>query len=176
MKLTNWVVVTGPPSSGKTTLINALQAEGHIVSPEVAREIIQYTLYPGQIKQCFQRDSLALQREILAVTLKREHSLEIEQEVFFDRGVPDSIAYFEFHGYDPRLAIKASQFRRYKKIFYCEGLPVVEDGIRLENDSIAEQIGELIIRAYTSFDYDIIFLPVVSVEERMAMVLNHLKK
>lgn len=168
-------MVTGPPSSGKTTLVNALQEKGRIVSSEVAREIIQYTLYPGRLKQCMDRNSLALQREILAVTLKREHVLGTEQEIIFDRGIPDSIAYFEFHGFDPRLAIKASQFRRYKKIFYCEGLPVVRDGVRLETDSVAEEIGELIIKAYTSLDYNMTFLPIVSVDERVEMVLKHLK-
>ncbi|NBX85426.1 MAG: ATPase [Gammaproteobacteria bacterium] len=176
MKMTQWVVITGPPSSGKTTLVNALKAKGHIVSSEVAREIIQYTLSPGHFKKCMPRDSLALQREILAVTLKREHSLSLDQEIFFDRGVPDSIAYFEFHGFNPEDAIRSSQFRHYKRIYYCEGLPVEKDGLRLENDSIAQEIGELIIKAYSSLNYEIIFLPVVSVEERMALVLKDLKK
>lgn len=176
MKITQWVVITGPPSSGKTTLVNTLQAGGHIVSSEVAREIIQYTLYPGHLKKCMPRDSLALQREILAVTLKREHSLSLEKEVFFDRGVPDSIAYFEFHGFDPQVAIRASNFRRYKRVYYCEGLPVEKDGIRLENEKVAEEIGELIIKAYTSLNYEIVFLPVVSVEERLIMILKDLKK
>lgn len=176
MKMTQWIVITGPPSSGKTTLVNALQMSGHIVSSEVAREIIQYTLNPGHLKKCMPRDSLALQREILAVTLKREHALSLDQEIFFDRGVPDSIAYFEFHGFNPQVAIRASKYRRYKRIYYCEGLPVEKDGVRLESDKIAKEIGELIIKAYTSLDYEIVFLPVVSVEERLLMVLKDLKK
>ena len=175
MKMTQWVVITGPPSSGKTTLVNALKAKGYIVSSEVAREIIQYTLSPGHLKKCLPRDSLALQREILAVTLKREHSLSLDQEIFFDRGVPDSIAYFEFHGFNPKDAIRSSQFRRYKRIYYCEGLPVEKDGVRLENDRVAQEIGELIIKAYTSLNYEIVFLPVVSVEERLTLVLKDLK-
>ena len=34
------VVITGAPSSGKTTLMNHLESEGHICYPEISREVI----------------------------------------------------------------------------------------------------------------------------------------
>lgn len=174
MVLTNWVVITGPPSSGKTSLIDLLAARAYMVSPEVAREIICYTMHSGYLKNHFPRNGLALQREILAVTLRREHLLSPQQRVFFDRGMPDSIAYFNYHHFDPRDAIKACRHRRYQKVFYCEGLPVVKDSIRLENDSVAQKIGELIINAYEGLSYELIRLPPVSLEERLHLVLRYL--
>jgi predicted ATPase len=176
MKKTRWIVVTGPPSSGKTTIINALAEMGHTVCPEVARELIEYARSNGLQKYCFPRDSLALQRMILAITLRREHLLSTEQRVFFDRGTPDSIAYFLFRHFDPTPAIRCSSYRRYQKVFYCEGLPVIRDGLRLENDVIAQQIGLGIIDAYQRLGYDLVNLPPVSVKERVALVLKELSK
>lgn len=174
MILTNWIVITGPPSSGKTSLIDLLEAGGYMVSPEVAREIICYTMHSGFLKSHLPRNSLALQREILAVTLRREHLLSPNDRNFFDRGTPDSIAYYNFHHFDPKEAIKACQHRRYEKVFYCEGLPVVNDAVRLENDCVAEEIGELIVNAYESLSYNLIRLPPVSLEERLHLVLRYL--
>jgi predicted ATPase len=171
---TNWIVITGPPSSGKTSLINQLEQKGHLVCPEVAREIILYSMHSVDLKHRFARDSLALQREILSITLKREHMLSAEQQIFFDRGTPDSIAYFQLHGFDIEPALKASHFRRYAKVFYCEGLPVVDDGLRLEDDKIAKEIGQKIIDAYTLMKYPLIFLPPVSIDKRLKIILNEL--
>jgi predicted ATPase len=171
---TNWVVITGPPSSGKTSLINRLEQKGYIVCPEVAREIILYSMHSVELKHRYARDSLALQREILSITLKREHMLSAEQQIFFDRGTPDSIAYFQFHHFDIKPALKASHYRRYSKVFYCEGLPVVQDGLRLEDDKIAQQIGQRIIEAYALMGYPLFFLPPVSIDKRLEIILDEL--
>ena len=171
MKLTNWIVITGPPSSGKTSLINALSDKGFSVYPEVAREIIE------DDEQChhYARDSLVLQRYILAITLRREHLLSVDKRVFFDRAIPDSIAYFLFHQFDPKVAIRASQLRQYAKVFYCEGLPVVRDGVRLENDKIAKTLGTYIVKAYEDQGYTLNYLPPVSMSHRLEMILDGLK-
>ena len=168
MKLTNWAVITGPPSSGKTSLINALSDKGFSIYPEVARELIK----DDEQSHLYIRDSLALQRDILAITLRREHLLSVDTRVFFDRAVPDSIAYFLFQQFDPKVAIRASQFRRYAKVFYCEGLPVVRDGLRLENDKTAQTIGTLIIQAYEDQGYTLNYLPPVSINHRLEMILD----
>ena len=169
MKQTNWVVVTGPPSSGKTTLIQALQNKGYVTGPEVARELIVECL-----KKHAQEKIENFQREILAITCRREHLLDIKQTVFFDRGIPDSIAYFKYNGLDIAPALQASRFRRYKRVFYCMGLPVINDGIRQESDEAALQIGELILEAYRYLRYEPIILPVLSIEERLEIILKNI--
>lgn len=174
MQITSWVVITGPPCSGKTSIINALAAKGHLVAPEVAREIICYTLGSKALQHRLGRNSLALQREILAVTLRREHGLPIDQRIFFDRGAPDSIAYFKFHHFSPKVALRACEFRRYAKVFYCQGLPIVNDVIRNEDELVARKIGEKIMDAYTSLDYHLHILPPVTIAERVRIIMKNL--
>lgn len=169
MKLTEWAVITGPPSSGKTTLIDALQAKGYLISPEVARELIV---------ECTQTNTFqsidAFQRQLLAITCRREHFLDANQMIFFDRGIPDSIAYFKYNYLDTKDAVQASKFRRYKQVFYCEGLPVIHDEVRQESNDAAQEIGKLILEAYRYLGYQPIILPVVSVEERLKLILKNI--
>jgi len=65
MKKTNWCVITGAPSSGKTTLINALSIKGYRTEPEVARAHILYLLAKGEHIRAHNRGEIALQKEIL---------------------------------------------------------------------------------------------------------------
>jgi predicted ATPase len=169
MKNTNWIVVTGPPSSGKTTLIDALQEKGYITSPEIAREMIVECS-----KQRLHSKIESFQREILAITCRREHFLDIGQRIFFDRGIPDSIAYFNYNHLDPEDAVRAARFRRYQHVFYCEGLPVIQDGVRKESEAGAKVLGKLILDAYRLMKYEPIILPVLSVAERVELILKNI--
>ena len=172
MNDTNWYVITGAPSSGKTTLINQLRDLGYTVSQEVARVYITQLLLRNNGK--LQRDKVALQSAILKLKLERERQFSIDERVIFDRGLPDSIAYYHFNGLDPTDAIAACKHNRYKKVFFCQNLPVVNDGVRVENDAMARELGQLIYEAYKSLDYDIVMLPPVSVSNRTKIILSNL--
>lgn len=73
---TNWYVITGAPSSGKTTLINELAAGGYSIAPEIAREHIEILLANNHTLEDIQQDTQPLQRGILAGALKRERNLK----------------------------------------------------------------------------------------------------
>ncbi len=51
------IVIAGGPSSGKTTLINALKEKGHICYPEISRAIIKKAQEQG-IDQLFLENPL----------------------------------------------------------------------------------------------------------------------
>lgn len=172
---TNWYVIAGAPSSGKTTLINQLATQGFYIAPEVAREYIQLLLANNHTLDDIRNDTKPLQRGILAVALKRERHLQAEQLIFFDRGTVDSIGYFNFHQLDANHIIKSCLHTRYKKIFYCHQLPVINDKVRIEDNSEAKKIGELIYNAYTNLGYELIELPAISVEQRINIILMHIE-
>jgi len=172
---TNWNIITGPPSSGKTTLINELSNLGYQVVHEVARYLLNHLSANSKLNiNHIRRDTLELQRKMLALKLAKECRLPTDEPIFFDRGTPDSIAYFNFFQLDSKPAYKACQHRQYKHIFYCSGLPVEHDGLRTENNVIAKKLGKLTFEAYISLGYQPIILPVVSVEKRIEIILNHL--
>lgn len=174
---TNWHVITGAPSSGKTTLINRLTQMGYRVAPEVARNYIRHLLvrHHATLPE-IKRDIDHFQRKVFAIMLERERQLPKEEPIFFDRGTPDSAAYFRFHKLESEHVIKACRHIRYKKIFFCHGLPVVHDQIRDEDDETAQELGKLIYEAYVELGYDIIELPPVSVEERMDIILSQIEE
>lgn len=171
MTPTNWHVITGAPSSGKTTLINRLAQLGYHTSPEVARQCISEYLAKNHTLEDIHQDQL--QANILSIMKDREQHLQPQELIFFDRGLPDSIAYFRYHHLDEKLT-KNIPAHWYKKVFFCEGLPVIHDAIREEDDRSARKIGQYIYEAYSNLGYDLINLPPVSVDERLQIILSHL--
>lgn len=171
---TNWYVITGAPSSGKTTLINRLAQQGYVIAPEVARDYIESLLANNHTLEMIQQNNRQLQRGILAMALKRERHLQAQAQIFFDRGTADSLGYFDYYQLEAQHMRQACQHLRYKKIFYCHQLPLIQDEIRVEDNATAKQIGELIYQAYAALGYELIDLPSVSVEERIQMILPHL--
>ena len=88
------VVLIGGPSSGKTTLIEALKEKGHTCYPEVSREVIREAQEQG-IEQLFLEKPL-LFSELLLEGRKRQFKEALNEEaniVFLDRGIPDVLAY-----------------------------------------------------------------------------------
>lgn len=173
MKNTHWCVITGGPSSGKTTLIQRLAAAGYTTVPEVARAYIQQLLATHYTLEDIRKEPSHLQRGILAMALKRERGLDQEQLIFFDRGTPDSIGYFNYYHLDATHIKHSCQHKGYQKIFYCHQLPVQYDSVRIEDNLSAKQIGDHIYAAYCDLGYELIELPAVSVEQRIEIILSH---
>ncbi len=172
---TNWYVITGAPSSGKTTLINQLAAAGYVIAPEVAREYIEKLLANNYTLEDLHHYNRQLQRGILANVLKRERRLQRNQLIFFDRGATDSLGYFHYYHLNTSQITHACQHIQYKKIFYCHQLPIVYDTVRVEDQISAKKIGELIYEAYASHGYQLIELPAIPVEQRVKIIIEHIE-
>jgi len=122
MHFTNWYVITGAPSSGKTSVICELELLGYRVVHEVARAFIDEELKKGKTIEQIKSDELAFERHILYEKIKIEESLPKKEIIFLDRAVPDSIAYFKSAGLNPDEPIKKSKIVHYKKISLFERL------------------------------------------------------
>ncbi len=175
---TNWCVVTGAPSSGKTSVVEELAHRGHAIQAEVARELIEECLRRGkslaEIRD--QPDGIRLlQRRILELKLAREMALDPETLVFMDRGMPDSITYFRLAGLDTLEAAASSRLFRYRAVFIFERLPIKKDGIRTESESDAAKIDILLEEDYRSLGYHPIRVPVLPIAERADFILQHLR-
>ena len=104
--------------------------------------------------------------------MAREEAQDPAATIFFDRAIPDSIAYYRRLGEVPEFVVKAAKRFHYKRIFFLEGLPFEYDGLRREDETVAAVLGRYIYDAYVSLGYDVVRVPVLPIEERVAFILD----
>ena len=173
MQQTNWHVITGAPCSGKTAVIKEIEHLGYPVVHEVARAYIDERLQHGETIAQIKAEILSFERHILYKKIAIEQSLLKEETVFLDRAVPDSIGYYILEGLDPYDPVQKSRLWRYKKIFFFDRIPLEKDPVRSEDDKIASRIDHLLKESYRMLDYEIIVVPLMSVNERVRFILEH---
>jgi len=173
MQQTNWHVITGAPCSGKTAVIRELGQLGHLVVHEVARAYIDDRLQHGETIAQIKADILSFERHILYQKIAIEQSLPKEETVFLDRAVPDSIGYYILEGLDPDDPIQKSRLWRYKKIFFLDRIPFEKDPVRSEDDKIASRLDSLLKESYRMLGYEIIFVPLMSLSDRVDFILKN---
>ncbi len=171
---TSWYVITGAPCSGKTSVIHGLERLGYRVVHEVARAYIDEELKKGKNLEQIKADGLAFERHILNRKVKIEASLAKDDVVFFDRALPDSIAYFKIEGLNPGEPLEKSKDVRYKKVFLLQRLVFEKDPVRSEDEAIAIELDRLIKDSYQMLGYDVVHVPVLSIQERIEFILQRI--
>ncbi len=172
----NWYVVTGAPSSGKTTLLARLEKKGHRVVFEAARQIIDEDIEKGKTVEEIRKDELAFQKRVLALKVARERELRAGDTIFFERGIPDSTAYYELCGVlEDDVLAKANEKSVYKVVFLLDMLSYRKDYARTENATVAEHIAKLLEKAYKQLGFHIVKVPVMSIDKRIEFILKHIE-
>jgi predicted ATPase len=175
VRQTNWHIITGAPCSGKTTVVKKIEQRGFRVVHEVARAYIDRQLGKGLRLDQIKADRQQFERHILHAKIRIEDALPKTEPVFLDRGVPDSIAYYNLEGLDPAEPLKHSRRIRYRRIFFFERFDFLKDGVRFEDQITAARLNDLLLEAYGKIGYDIIMVPVMPVEARTDLVLRVIK-
>ena len=123
MEGSNWYVLTGGPSTGKTTLIDEFKKRSYTVVPEAARLYIEKHLAKGETIEQIRGDEVAFQRALFAMKVAAHEDLPTDVSVFFDRGMHDSEAYLRVQGilHDPELK-KILDRITYKKVFLLDSV------------------------------------------------------
>ncbi len=176
MDTNNWYVITGAPSAGKTTIIELLEKMGHKVSHEVPRAYIDKEIKRGKTIEQIRQNELLFQELVLKMKIDIEKDLPRERIVFFDRGIPDSKAYYKLHGKENddflELAIQNSF---YKKIFLLDFFEMKKDYARTETRKEQIRIHNLLEEVYTPLNIPIIKVPIMSSkEDRLQFILENL--
>ncbi len=168
-------VITGGPGSGKSTLIDALAARGICRMPEAGREIIRDQLeIGGEALPWSDRRAFAELMLSWAIRSYRD-ALRVSKPVVFDRGVPDVLGYLRLSGLPiPSHAARAAQiFRYHHRVFIAPPWPEIftQDRERKQSFDEARATHAAMIETYSKLDYELIPLPLVSVEERVRFLL-----
>jgi len=172
------IVITGAPSSGKSSLINKLQENGFICVEEISREIITQQIeidgdaLPWKNLKSFSQQVAVLRKaQFINATKDTIH--------FFDRGLIDVVAYMQVDNLEiPHFISNFLQENRYYKDVFLT--PVWEDIFendreRKENFKKSIQIEEEIIKCYNSYNYNIIEIPKTTLDKRVNFILSQIK-
>ncbi|PIR02392.1 MAG: hypothetical protein CO031_01435 [Candidatus Nealsonbacteria bacterium CG_4_9_14_0_2_um_filter_37_38] len=172
----NWYVITGGPSSGKTTVLKELEKLGYIIYPEAARVFIDKEIANGKTLKEIRGDEADFQRKVLKIKIEVEKAVPKNKIVFFDRAIPDSLAYYQICGLDSNEILKFCRKKKYRKIFLFKQLPFDRDYARVEDGKTIKKLNKLLKESYKNLGYEVIEIPAMSVEERLKKILSEIKK
>ena len=164
-------VLTGAPGAGKTTLLEAAAAAGLTTSPEVARVLLQQ---PG---------GMALRvadPQGFAEAMLEAHMHELERHadhpdpVLFDRGVPDVVGFLDVSGLSvPKSVDQVCRTLRYTgPVLRAPAWAAIyqQDAERIQTWDEAVASDAAVTSAWRRYGYEVIDLPLVGVEERLAFL------
>ena len=173
---TNWYVITGAPSSGKTKTIEYLAFLGYAAIPEASRILIDIERSKGKTTKEIRLDEAEFQRKVFQMKIETETRMSTEQLVFFDGGIPSSVAYYQLHDLDPAPVIEESRKRKYRTIFILDRLPFEKDYARVEDEGTVNKLDRLLYEAYSDLGYEVVRVPPQPIEERVKFILSKINQ
>ena len=152
----------------------ALGARGYRTVKEAARSIIDEGMAEGQTIEQIRSNDTQFQRDVLKRKVDAERRLPKDAVIFLDRAVPDSVVYHSIAGLDPQGVASVYSPGNYRKIFFMEPLPYSPDYARTESDEVLEQLGRALRSIYLDLGYEVVSIPVETVEKRVELILQHI--
>lgn len=171
---TNWHVIAGAPSSGKTTVVEMLAARGYRTVPEPARTYIEGEIAGGRTIEDIHRDGPGLQRTVAELEWAVESGLDPADVLFLDGALPLSLAWYRAFGLEPNEILPRCLAHRYAAVFVLDPLPLAVDEVRFDDDELVTFLDRWIVRDFRSLGYDVVRVPVLDPEERLRFVLDRL--
>jgi predicted ATPase len=170
-------ILTGTPSSGKTTLIRALSAAGQVTVQEAATDVIALETQLGNAEPWRRPDFIdniiALQRQRLVDAPDHEGAAQ-----FHDRSPVCTYALSTFLGFAPSPTLLEEMARVERgnvfemRAFFIENLGFIEPTgarkISFEESLVFERVHR---ETYQRFGYEIVSIPAASVAERVRQIL-----
>ena len=175
---TRKIVITGGPGTGKTSVIEALEKNGHFCFHEISRDIIRDAKEKG-IDQLFLEEPLLFSELLLEGRIKQHSDAQKAPQdlVFLDRGVPDVVAYMNYFGNEyPPVFNRVCKEYLYERVFILPPWKQIytEDNERYESYDQAVAIHDELAKTYSFHGYDPVEVPNGTIEDRTAFILDHL--
>jgi predicted ATPase len=171
-----FIVVTGGPGGGKTTLISALGRLGFPTAPEGGRAIICEQAAIGGPALPW-ADTLLFFETIMTWDMRSYREAQAtDGPVFFDRGIPDMAGGYAMLGQEVPAHVRAAiaAFRYHPVVFLAPPWREIytTDTERKQSFAEAERTCKAMAAAYTQAGYELIQLPFVPLAERLRFVLE----
>lgn len=175
MYKSNFYVLTGGPGAGKTTVLRALQSMGYLCVPEVARTVIREQIsFDGEALPWKNTDQYSGLMLAGSVQDYRERQ-DVSATCFFDRGIPDTLAYNRLTGLDDAEALAAASAYRYNPTVFL--FPPWEEIYRTDKErkqdfKQAVDTYHQIAATYKELGYEVMQVPFLSVEGRVDYICS----
>jgi predicted ATPase len=167
----NYIVLTGAPGGGKTTLIRKLREAGYLCVDEPARQVLAEQRDLTLDKTFNKFTGLLLDKSIENF----EKFKDVEHPVIFDRGVPDAAGYALHFGLDTTHYEQAAKIYRYNPSIFVfppwKEIYTTDDERRLTFEQTLPFHEEL-LTPYRRLGYTLIPVPLTSVEERFHFIVE----
>ena len=176
LSMSKKILITGGPGTGKTALINKLISKGYTCFEEKSREITLSYKKKG-IDQLFLSKPLLFSELLLDSRINQylESKITKVDQVFFDRGIPDVLAYLDFKKtkYEEKF-LNACKDYKYDIVFILRPWEeiFINDKERYENFQELVEIDKCLYKTYTKLNYKVIEIPKASINERMDFILQ----
>lgn len=175
--LTNWIVITGAPGTGKTTLIDALAKRGCAVVPDAGRQVLLPLVRKGLSKRKARGNYLGVQHAILERMLAIADAIDPNIQTFFDYAPPDNLAFLKLRNLEwPIAFLKAACRYRYSHAFLLGNVvnendrDVHPDPVRIETSAQRVRLTGLIRDIYESLGVPVTQIVEASIEKRLDIV------
>lgn len=167
---TNWVVITGPPSSGKTTLLQLFEAEGETVSHDTTRQLIADEVKKGRAAEEF-RFAPDFQPRVLEAMATAQQRLDPTKRIFLEYALPCNIAFHRTEGKEltPGLADAARKYK-YAHVFLLDAVGWQKDSQRVEDMTYQMKVHRHMQDVWKEHGYEPIRLEATSLGERKAKI------
>lgn len=176
-------MITGGPSTGKTSVIQELENRGYYCIPELVRSLTAAEKGEKHMGSIITnpilsvKDPVAFNTKLLEGRIAQYESVANTDEkiVFFDRGIPDVHSYMNCFGqqFDEAFERPVHSFR-YDTIFLMPPWSEIyaTDAERFESYEASERIFTFLKKTYQNFGYEITLIPKGGVKERTDFILD----
>lgn len=172
---TNWTVITGPPSSGKTTLLELFTSEGHRTSADSTRQLIADVVASGRDAEEF-RFADDFQPRVLEAMAAAEDRLDPQERAFLEYALPCNIAFHRTEGLELTEGLaEAARRSRYAAVFILDPVGWENDDQRVEDAEYQAAVHQHMFDVYRELGYEPISVPPVSPDERRDLVKRALR-
>jgi len=181
--MTNNIVITGPPSSGKSTIIKELSVNGYNTVPETAALNIDRVEIKLNENESIEDvvDTLNFQKSVTNKRLIAEslNGVHTNSTTILDRSLIDNIAYRRYLGVPVGQKLKQVVQNRYDKVLFFEPLSFEQSGATYENSETEQENIKLVLKTtyeqYESSYESMHSIPETGIEPRLEMVIDHIE-
>ncbi|HVY19125.1 MAG TPA: AAA family ATPase [Bauldia sp.] len=171
----NYFIISGGPGSGKSSIIDRLDARGFTTVGETGRAIIREQAESGgnatHTGDAEAFGLLMLERGIADYRRMRKE----DEPVFFDRGIAELTGYWRLIGkpLPERVALAAREYRTNRTVFLAPPWREIyrQDAERQQDWNEAVRTFELVREAYDTAGYMTIEIPKDTVARRVSFIL-----